>query len=175
MKVEMLHITPNYEDEIFYSMKIEGISRACLQELVRHDFENAFSVESTRYTLGKYLKKEEPFNDFDNEFDYKRASKYLVWTGVRNVDITSFFMLEDLRSLVKEGISNDKVKYCLSESFKVKLTMTISKRSLQNFLELRTNKAALWEIRELAYEIFNKLPEDHKYLFEDCLYENKDI
>ncbi len=60
----------------------------------------------------------------------------------------------------------------MPESYKCELAWSINARSLQNFLNLRTNKAALWEIRELAYEIFVQLPDDHKYLFEEHLYTN---
>ena len=79
-------------------------------------------------------------------------------------------MLEDLRSLVKEGISNDKLKYALPEAYKTELAWSINARSLQNFIMLRSNKAALWEIQDLAHNIYNALPEDHKYLFKDFLY-----
>jgi len=152
-------------EHLYYNFHISGISRALLQELSRHRISSP-SVKSTRYTL-KELKNEGVFNDFHNEQDYKRASKYLVWTGNNNVDITSFFILEDLRSILKEGISNDIAKYCLPESYKTELAWSINARSLQNFLKLRTSKAALWEIRELAYKIYEALPEDHKYLFKE--------
>ncbi len=158
-------------EHISYNWHISGVSRALLQELVRHRI-MSFSVKSTRYTI-KELKKEEQFNDYHDEFDFKRAQKYLVWTGNQQVDETSFFALEKLRSLIDEGISNDLAKYALCESYKVELALTVNARSLQNFLHLRTNKAALWEIRELAYAIFDSLPEDHKYLFEDSLYQEK--
>jgi thymidylate synthase (FAD) len=46
-----------------------------------------------------------------------------------------------------------------------------SKRSLQNLLSLRSDKAALWEIRQLAHALFNALPADHRYLFVDHLKE----
>jgi thymidylate synthase (FAD) len=82
-------------------------------------------------------------------------------------------MLEDLRSLIAEGISNDIAKYALPEAYKVELAWSINARSLQNFLALRSNKAALWEIRELAFKIFEAIPEDHKYLFENYLYKEK--
>jgi thymidylate synthase (FAD) len=159
-------------EHLYYNFHISGISRACLQELARHRI-SSFSVKSTRYTL-KELKNEEQFNDFNNELDYKRASKYVVWTGNSSVDLTIFFMLEDLRSLIAEGISNDIAKYALPEAYKVELAWSINARSLQNFLTLRTNKAALWEIRELAYKIFEALPEDHKYLFENLIYKEKE-
>jgi len=87
---------------------------------------------------------------------------------------TTFFQLEDLRSLIKEGISNDKAKYALPEAYKTELAWSINARSLQNFLALRTNKAALWEIRELAHAIYEALPEEHKYIFEDSIYKEKE-
>jgi thymidylate synthase (FAD) len=159
-------------EHLYYNFHVKDISRACLQELARHRIAS-LSVKSTRYTL-KELKEEEQFNDFANELDYKRASKYVVWTGHHNTDITIFFMLEDLRALIKEGVSNDIAKYSLPEAYKTELAWSINARSLQNFLTLRSNKAALWEIRELASAVFEALPEEHKYLFENCLYKEKE-
>jgi len=158
-------------EHLYYNFEIKGISRALLQELARHRMAS-YSVKSTRYTL-KELKFEDSFDDFDDEYDYTRASKYVVWTGIRNVDITTFFMLEDLRSNVQSGISNDIVKYNLPESYKTELIWSINARSLKNFLKLRTDKAALWEIRELAYKIYDELPQDHKFLFEEELYKTE--
>jgi len=93
----------------------------------------------------------------------------LVFTGVEVVDEASILALENLRKILKSGVSNDKAKYCLPESYKTELTWSINARSLQNFLNLRSDKSALWEIRELACNIFNALPQDHKYLFEDFM------
>ena len=41
---------------------------------------------------------------------------------------------------------------------------------LQNFFDLRTNKSALWEIRQLAFKIYENLPNEHKYLFDDYIH-----
>jgi thymidylate synthase (FAD) len=150
-------------EHLVYNFYIEGISRALLQELARHRMAS-LSVKSTRYTL-KELKNEEPFTFEDKD----RASKYLVLTGVDIVDEMSIKALENIRVVLKNGISNDKAKYCLPESYKTELTWSINARSLQNFISLRSDKAALWEIRELANLIFQSLPEDHKYLFKDFL------
>ena len=155
-------------EHLTYTFDIQGISRACLQELARHRLAS-LTVKSTRYTL-KELKDEEPFNDFFNEIDYKRASKYLVWTYKQDVDYLSFIALENLRDLAQGGESNDFIKYTLPESYKTSLIWTINARSLRNFLELRTNKAALWEIRDLAYHTWNEIPSEHKFLFEECVY-----
>jgi len=126
----------------------------------------SLSVKSTRYTL-KELKEEIPFSTADVE----RAQKYIVMTDNALVNEMSIKALENLRQLLVEGISNDKAKYALPECYKTELTWTINARSLQNFLELRSDKAALWEIRDLAHAIYEKLPEDHKYLFHVKSYE----
>lgn len=146
-------------EHLVYNFYIEGVSRALLQELARHRIAS-LSVKSTRYTL-KELKNEESFTCKDLE----RASKYLVLTGVEMVDEMSLKALENLRLVLVEGISNDKAKYCLPESYKTELTWTINARSLQNFLTLRSDKSALWEIQNLAHALYDALPEEHKYLF----------
>ena len=152
-------------EHIVYNFYIAGISRALLQELARHRMAS-LSVKSTRYTLKEL--KEEPSFAIDNK---DRAEKYLVMTGVDMVDEMSIRALENLRIVLVEGISNDRAKYCLPESYKTELTWTINARSLQNFISLRSDKAALWEIRDLANMVYATLPEEHQYLFENSLKE----
>ena len=47
-------------EHLTYSFDIDGISRACLQEVVRHRIAS-YTVKSSRYVLSKELKKEKPF------------------------------------------------------------------------------------------------------------------
>lgn len=102
----------------------------------------------------------------------ERASRYVHLVGNPVIDDVTIAQLELLRQQVVVGISNDKCKPNLPEAYKTSLVWTINARSLQNFLELRTSKSALWEIRELAYAIYDKLPTEHQYLFTDSLYMN---
>ena len=156
------HITINFT--------INGVSRALLQELARHRMASP-SVKSTRYTL-KELKDEEPFTRFipdgieSVEGAIERAKKYVIEVDGA-IDIGVLFALDRIRIKLAQGVANDKAKYCLPESYKTDLAWTINARSLQNFLSLRSSKAALWEIRQLAQALFDALPEQYKYLFED--------
>jgi thymidylate synthase (FAD) len=152
-------------EHLVYTFYVQGVSRALLQELARHRIAS-LSVKSTRYTL-KELKNEAPFGIEDKE----RAKTYLVMSEVDIVDEMSIRALENLRTVLAAGISNDRAKYCLPESYKTELTWTINARSLQNFIALRSDKAALWEIRNLANAIYVTLPTQHKYLFENSLKE----
>lgn len=157
-------------EHLSYSFYIQGISRACLQELARHRIAS-LSVKSSRYTL-KELKNELPFTWINGREEVrKRANKFIVLIGHWDVDRASILALENLRQILVSGVSNDIAKYCLPESYKTELTWTINARSLQNFLSLRTDKAALKEIRELAWRVYSALPDEHKYLFVDCLKE----
>ena len=148
-------------EQLVYWFDIDGISRACLQELARHRTAR-LTVKSSRYTLKEVINNPTRITDF------------LVLTGNNSVDTVSRLSLYNLiDSYNNEGVSNDKLKYCLPEAFKTRLQWQIDGRNLQNFLELRTSKDALWEIRELAYNIFDNLPEEHKYLYVDSVKERE--
>jgi len=154
-------------EHLVYTFHIKGISRALLQELSRHRMAS-LSVKSTRYTL-KELKGREKFC----ENDFKRAKEFIVLTGNSMVDNASIKALNNLQDILKNGVSNDIAKYSLPESYKTELTWTINARSLQNFIQLRSSKSALWEIREMANGIYHNLPKEHQYLFKEYLYNNK--
>lgn len=102
----------------------------------------------------------------------QRASKYIVFTGDEQVDTMSILALENLRQLINEGKPNDIVKYCMPESCKTSLVMSINARALFNFLELRSSKHALKEIQDLARAMYEVLPEDHKFLFDGIFNED---
>lgn len=150
-------------EHLSYNFYLKGISRALLQELARHRMAN-LSVKSTRYTL-KELKNESEFK----KGDFENASRYIVLTGNETVDNASINALENLRLILQTPISLDIAKYCLPECYKTELSWSINARSLQNFLSLRTSKSALWEIRNLANLIYEALPDEHKFIFENCL------
>ncbi len=150
-------------EHLSYTFYIQGISRACLQELARHRHAS-LSVKSTRYTL-KELRNEPEFT----LGDFERASKYLVLSGNEQVDNASIAALENLRVILQSSISLDIAKYCLVECYKTELTWTINARALQNFLQLRSGKSALWEIRQLANAVFAALPDEHKFIFAECV------
>ncbi|WP_104696882.1 MULTISPECIES: FAD-dependent thymidylate synthase [unclassified Helicobacter] len=156
-------------EHLYYNFYIQDISRSCLQELARHRIAS-LSVKSTRYTL-KELKDQETFLPISEE-NKNRASKFLVFTHNDLVDEASIFALEKLRCLLLSGISNDIAKYALPESYKTELAWSVNARSLQNFLELRSSRSALWEIRELSRAVFEALPSDHQFIFiekmQDC-------
>jgi len=154
-------------EHLVYTFYVQGISRALLQELARHRVAS-LSVKSTRYTL-KELKDSDSFG----EREYEKASRFIVLTGNEMVDSASIKALNNLQEILQSGVSNDIAKFCLPESYKTELTWSINARSLQNFISLRSNKAALWEIRDMAHMVYEALPEEHQYLFEAQINKNR--
>lgn len=149
-------------EQIVYWFDIDGISRACLQELARHRTAR-LTVKSSRYTLKEL--KDAYENDKCNFYDF------LVDTKVPAINIANYDCLYALaEELSVRGTSNDRAKYMLPEAFKTRLQFQLDGRNLQNFLSLRTSKDALWEIQELARRIYAALPSEHQYLYEECMY-----
>lgn len=143
-------------EHLVYSFDIDGISRACLQELARHRIAS-YSVKSTRYTLKELSQLDGSANN---------VLPFMVLTGESLIDIANQNTMIELREMLKTtNISNDMVKYMIPECYKTSLVMTINARALQNFIELRTSKSALWEIQHLAHALYSALPEEHKFLF----------
>ena len=157
-------------EHLTYSFDIDGISRALLQELARHRIAS-YTVKSTRYTLQE-LKNEESFIQNIEGYlirDYARAKNYVVLTSNALVDSTIINVLEGLRIVLSAGTSNDVAKYTLPEAYKTSLVITINARSLQNFLELRSSKHALWEIQLLAKAMYEAIPDEHKFLYDNII------
>ena len=164
-------------EHLVYTFDIDGISRACLQEVARHRLAS-YSVKSTRYTLKElkelHLKYTDRYELIDGEekfisteYDKKLFSKFVVFTDNEFNNGAIARSLVHLCAVLRSNVSNDIAKYCLPEAYKTSLVMTINARSLQNFLELRSSKHALWEIQQLSNEVYNALPEEHKYLFKE--------
>ncbi len=144
-----------------YTFEIE-FSRTCLQELARHRIAS-LSVQSTRWALKKLLKgvaKED-------------LHQFLTMTGDKEIDDANIEQLWRVVGWINAGKSNDKTKFGLPEAFRTRLMFTLNARSLRNWMSLRTANRALWEIREVAFEMASALPEEHKFMFEDRIHERE--
>ena len=120
-------------EHIVYSFYITDISRALLQELVRHRFVS-FTVQSTRYTLAKKLK-----NNTASELCIKVDDL---------IDNHNKAVIDFIKQLT--DYPNDQLKYLIPEAFKTELVMTTNARELAHIIELRSQPNVLWEFQELA-------------------------
>jgi len=141
-----------------FNFHIKGCSRAVLQELARHRSAN-LSVKSSRYTLNE-LKHEKQFKFLFliTKEQKARANEYLVFTGHDDVDRAAILALENLRRLVNSGKSIDKIKTAMPEAYRTELVLSFTYSGLANFLQLRLNDSAWYQIRSLARHITTILP-----------------
>jgi thymidylate synthase (FAD) len=150
-----VNVKGDLDTHTMVTLRIKNVSRAVLTiEFVRHDDLLSPTIKSTRYTL-KELKEEKHFNI--TQEDFKRAKKYIVFTGNFEIDKNSVLMLEQLRQNIINGIPNDEAKYNLPECYKTEGVFTMPLRNLKNIVKLRTDKSAIKEFQDLAYKIKEKL------------------
>lgn len=129
-----------------------GSSRLELQEHMRHRIASP-TVKSTRYTIDKDFFKDTAIN-LDDLFVTPNLSKLPIeQAAILNAHL-SFIGVSTARA-VKEckaaKIPNDYIKYLLPESLRTSFSWSINLRSFINFLELRTDKHAHFEIRQIAH------------------------
>lgn len=152
-------------EHIILSFNIKNISRLCLQELVRHRIAS-YTVESTRYTLDSFLDIEDNPHYMHIDSIIEHMNNFMVMPKVKDgdyremqVDLADFFLysLVLIERWKSKGYKADVYKYFLPESYKTELVVTFNFRSFLNFIELRHDKKAHFEIRKLAKNMIEVL------------------
>ncbi|MCL5794752.1 MAG: FAD-dependent thymidylate synthase [Patescibacteria group bacterium] len=153
--------TSTIEHAVF-TFAVEGISRACSHQLVRHRVAS-YSQQSQRYV---------DFRKSDS-FSYIvppaiLANKKLLKIFQKNMD-QQFAIY---RLLVKAGIAPEDARFVLPNAAETKIVITMNARSLFNFLSHRMCNRAQWEIRALANKMHQELmkvaPDIFKYAGPPC-------
>jgi len=137
-----------------FTFAIEGISRACSHQLVRHRIAS-YSQQSQRYVKLEEIEFLAPESILLNE---EARIKYLE-------------ALERCKScyahLLKAGIPAEDARYILPQASPTKIVVTMNARSLMNFFELRCCLSAQWEIRRLAEEMLQLVKDVAPTMFEN--------
>lgn len=147
-------------EHINYTFRISGVSRALLQELARHRH-ISLSVQSTRWALNKTVQNDVVFSE-NEELILKDASKAKILNDLKK---TSDMLKAQLATASKQGIPNDILKYYIQESTMTKLILTLNARELRHVFRLRTSSRALKEFQKLCKEIYNVLPQEHRFMY----------
>ena len=121
---------------------IKGISRACSHQLVRHRIAS-YSQESQRYVDMRDAKFVIPPSIASGDIEYALE----LW------DATIEYIRDVYTRLRELGIRKEDARYLLPNATETKIVVTMNFRSLRHFFEVRCDKAAQWEIRELAIEM----------------------
>ena len=152
-------------EHINLTFSIQGLSRACLQELARHRH-ISLSVESTRHTLRKQINDDDfIYNLLNSDNDFGLSERVDAATRIGTVSS----VVRILKNY--PDMTNDELKYFLPEFWPTNLIITLNIREFRHILDLRTAPAALKEFRDLARAMFNEIPEQFRYLLQDCVHE----
>lgn len=137
-------------EHIVFTFYVEGISRACLSQLVRHRLAS-YTVRSQRYC--KEI----------------RSSYTMPESMDTRVDVEKFmdYVFDFYEQLLEDGIKPEDARYILPNAVDTGLYLTINLRSLMNLLQLRTNQAAQEEIRKLAYNMLKEIKANDNELGEE--------
>lgn len=148
--------TSTIEHAVF-TFAIEGISRACSHQLVRHRIAS-FSQQSQRYVD---LSKSELGYIVPPEIkkDKKLLEKY---EKVMNL------IEEEYRGLVKSGVKPEDARFILPNACQTKMVVTMNARSLLNFFRERCCLRAQWEIRALANKMLFEVKKVAPKIFENA-------
>lgn len=135
-------------EHVVLNFHIIGSSRHELQQHVRHRIASP-TVKSTRYALQKVLNSSD-MKDIFLELDLSKLTteqNAVFFAKQQFIEITAYNSAKELMAM---GIHNDYVAYLMPETLRTALSWTINLRSFINFLELRTDKHAHFEIRHIA-------------------------
>ncbi|RME81623.1 MAG: FAD-dependent thymidylate synthase [Caldilineae bacterium] len=133
---------PEPEKHCSATFLIEGISRTCSHQIVRHRLAS-FSQESQRYVSlekGGWEAVVPPAVAANAE-----ASRLMdqAWQDLQ----------ASYRSLRREGVRKEDARFLLPNAAETRLVMSMHYPALRHFFWLRLDKAAQWEIRQVAMEM----------------------
>lgn len=140
------------------TFEISGVSRACTHQLVRHRLAS-YSQESQRYvdmSQPEYVVPPSVAAD---------AEAMRVWNEA------TAGMAEAYRQLRERGVRKEDARFLLPNAAATRIVVTMNFRAWRHFIKERgLNRAAQWEIREVANRILDVLHQQAPSVFEDLVH-----
>ena len=178
MLMEIGHESP--VEHVSFTFAIEGISRSCSHQLVRHRIAS-YSQQSQRYvnmSQFEYIVPpaivaaglEDEYRQFmeDTQTKYDTfvdaLAKHHVLEMSKDMDYLPASTAKEITSKAKK-MANEDARYILPNACETKIFVTMNIRSLYNFFKHRMCNRAQWEIRMLAWEMWRKCMEVSPILF----------
>ncbi|MCL0086424.1 FAD-dependent thymidylate synthase, partial [Thermodesulfovibrionales bacterium] len=153
-----------------FTFAIEGISRACSHQLVRHRIAS-YSQQSQRYV------SEEAGFDYvippviKEDEDLKRRFEDLMAESQEAYNYTVGRLRE---KGIKGESANQDARFILPNAAETKIMVSMNARELLHFFRVRCCNRAQWEIREMAVEMLRLVKKTAPLIFSkagpECLY-----
>lgn len=144
-------------EHVTFTFAIEGISRACSHQLVRHRIAS-YSQKSQRYvneTQFDYVVPESIKNNHvaSETYNYLMSAIQLDYETIRE-ELIKDFVNQGMSQKDAEKKANEDARMVLPNACETSIIVTMNIRSLFNFFKHRCCNRAQWEIRELATEMY---------------------
>ncbi len=165
-------------EHVSFTFAVEGISRACSHQIVRHRIAS-YSQQSQRYV--KLNQFEYIIPQEINEI--KEARELFIDSMKKDQEVydklVDILFEKHYNNLIKNGKNEKEAKrdaekkaiedarYVFPNACETKMVFTMNTRSLYNFLDHRCCERAQWEIRELATEMLKELKKVAPILFKN--------
>lgn len=148
--MKMNHMSPI--EHASFTFAIEGISRACSHQLVRHRLAS-YSQQSQRY-----VSESSQQSGFDyiipppiaEDKEAKEAFESFMLEAQKTYDFLAKRLNENG---VKGETANQDARFVLPNASETKIIVTMNARELLHFFKQRCCLRAQWEIREMAEEM----------------------
>jgi thymidylate synthase (FAD) len=141
-------------EHISFTFAIEGISRACSHQFVRHRF-FSFTQQSQRY-----VKLNEPVFIIPPSIENNPSALKIFEGAMENIK-------KSYQQLLSLKIPEEDARFVLPNATETKMVATANARELMHFFKLRLDTHAQWEIRELAKKMFEMVSYVAPHIFNE--------
>ena len=135
-------------EHIYFTFKIEDISRACSHQLVRHRH-CSFTQRSQRYCSEDGFKVVIP-SSMDDEYGDRFYEYADCMSNIRG----------NYSNLTRMGVPNEDARYVIPNACITELYLSCNLRELIHICNERLCERAQWEIRQLVQEMIKTIPAD---------------
>lgn len=155
-----------------FTFAVEGISRACSHQIVRHRIAS-FSQQSQRYVNLKesFLYITPPEIEVLDEAN-RLYIESMSYSFEKYIEISKIlidkYISEGMSPKVAEKKAIEDARYVLPNACETKMVFTMNARTLLNFIKHRDCERAQWEIRELCRLMVMELRKIAPKLFSRC-------
>ena len=146
---------------------VTGVSKSLAGQWTRHRIGIGWTFRSTRYVKANKNMFIYPALEYVDSEEQVKA----VYQAYAREHRHSMEVYEELQAL---GVRNQELRRLMPVGWSTAAYVYVNARSLRHFFELRLEKSAEWEIRRLAYLMFNNVMSIAPTLFEDLIDEGID-